>query len=232
MKTPFNGKTFKRHMTYNWWKYFVSALLIIFLVDILFTTTAYRPPDNKKVQLYVYGLADTEWLNKYMENIRRTRMSDMEQMDSLQMTTDFTYGPVQLATYVAAGEGDVYIVPKEQFNSMSKGGAFKALEDDPDLLTQLEKLNFNLQLGTRTEADTGESHLYGIPLTLFPGLDKHVLVENGMVCVLINNNNDTNVMKFLNIFLADMNGLEPPVIDASGSGQTSAGPAVSSGSVS
>lgn len=222
MKTPLNGKTFKRHMTYNWWKYFVSALLIIFIVDILFTTTAYRPPDSKKVQLFVYGLADTEWLNKYMENVRKTRMSDMEQMDSLQMTTDYTYGPLQLSTYVAAGEGDVYIVPKEQFNSMSKGGAFKPLEDDPDLLTQLEKLGFNLQLGTRTEADTGEAHLFGIPLTLFPGLSKRVLVDNGMVCVLINNGNDTNVMKFLNIFLADMNGFEPPDFSNSGSDLTPA----------
>ena len=55
MRTPVNGRTLRQHFTYNWWKYLLVIACGIFLVDLLFTVTAPRTPEDKKVEFYVYG---------------------------------------------------------------------------------------------------------------------------------------------------------------------------------
>ena len=66
MKTPVTRASLKQHLTYNWWKYLLLAALSFFLVDLLYTVTAYRSPADKRVELYIYGYANEEELNAYM----------------------------------------------------------------------------------------------------------------------------------------------------------------------
>lgn len=62
--------------------------------------------------------------------IRQTEMSDMEQMQSifLSVTNDDYYGAIQLATYVMAGEGDIYLLDKDNFVNYAGQGALIDLE--------------------------------------------------------------------------------------------------------
>ena len=63
MKTPVNARTLRQHLTYNWWKYLLIAVLAFGLVDLLYAVTAYRSPRDKTVGLYVYGYLNETELN-------------------------------------------------------------------------------------------------------------------------------------------------------------------------
>ena len=88
MKTPVNKVTLKQHLTYNWWKYPLLFILTFFAVDLLYTTTAYRSPPEKKVEFYIYGYADQKALNEYMARVNQEQMPDMEVMDCLTLMDD------------------------------------------------------------------------------------------------------------------------------------------------
>ena len=204
MKTPVNVRTIRQHLTYSWWKYALLIVLGALAVNLYFTVTVYRPPESRKVLLYVYGLADEEGLNAYLEDVHREQMPEMEEMGSLILSTDGTYGPMQLTTYVAAGEGDIYLLPRDQFIQMASSGTWVPLEEEEDLISLFTERDLSLQSGWRRLSDTGESHLFGIPLSRLPGLSRYVAVENGYLAVLVTNGNDENVLRFLRILCQDM----------------------------
>ena len=81
MKTRFNWTNFKKHLTYNWWKYILAAVLIGFGTDILFTVTRYVVPDEKKVEVYVYGFVAEDSMKEYMAKVGQEEMPDMEEMN-------------------------------------------------------------------------------------------------------------------------------------------------------
>ena len=139
-----------------------------------------------------------------MESVREQRMPDMEIMASMMLTTDSTYGPMQLATYIAAGEGDLYLIPRDQFISYASSGGFIALEDDAELMAIFNDAGVSLQSGWRRDTDSGENHLYGIPASRVPGLEKYAVAQNGFLAILVSGGNDENTLKFLRILCADM----------------------------
>ena len=204
MKTPINSRTLKQHFAYSWWKYLVVAVLAFGLVDLLYSVTAYRTPAEKKVEFYVYGQMNQEKLAAYMENIRATEMEDMEVMTPLQLIDDQYYGPMQLTTYMAVGEGDVYLLPRDEFVSGASNGSFLALEDDKELMALFDNAGINLQNGWRKNAETGENHLCGIPQNKLPGLSQYAIANNGYLCVIVNSGNNENALKFLRILCRDM----------------------------
>ncbi len=208
MKTPVNRNNLKQHLTYNWWKYALLIALAIGVTDLLYTVTAYRSPPEKKVEFYVYGYANGDSLNEYMERVRTESFPDMEVMQSTTMLDDSTYGPMQLTTYIAAGEGDLYLLPRDQFISLASGSAFLPLEEDAELMEIFDQAGVSLQSGWRKNTETGETHLYGIPASRLPGLTQYAYAENGFLCVLFNNGNDENTLGFLRVLCRDM--LEAP----------------------
>ena len=211
MKTPVNAKTLKQHLTYNWWKYLLVVLFAIFGTDLLYTVTAYRSPPEKRVDFYVYGAMDEEKMDAYMEKIRIDQMSDMEVMDASLMIPDASYGAMQLSTYLAAGEGDLYLLPREEFMSYAGGGAFLALEEDTELMNLFTEANLSLQSGWRKNTEEEVSHLYGIPISRLPGLSNYAYAKDGYLCVLVTGGNNDNTLKFLHILCADMIEPEEPV---------------------
>lgn len=204
MKTPINSRTLKQHFAYSWWKYLLVALLAFGLVDLLYSVTAYRSPANKKIEFFVYGLMNQEKLTAYMDEVRASEMEDMEIMTPLQLLDDSYYGPMQLMTYMAAGEGDVYLLPRDQFVSGASGGAYLPLEEDRELIALFDREGINLQNGWRKNAETGENHLYGIPQNKLPGLSQYAAATNGYLCILVNSGNEENARKFVRILCRDM----------------------------
>ena len=204
MKTPLDSKALKQHLAYSWWKYLLVAVLAFGLVDLLYSVTAYRSPADKKVEFYVYGQIDQDKLTAYMESVRASEMADMEVMEPLQLLEDEYYGPMQLMTYMAAGEGDVYLLPRDQFVTGASNGYFLPLEDDKELMALFDSAGISLQNGWRKNTETGETHLCGIPQGKIPGLNQYAYATDGYLCVAVNGGNDENALKFLRILCRDM----------------------------
>ena len=204
MKTPVNTGTLKQHITYNWWKYLLIILVSLGLVDLLYSVTAYHPPREKTLGLYVYGVTTEEPLNAYLENVRQTEMPDMDEIRSLMMLVDDTYGPMQLMTYLAAGEGDLYLIPREQFLSYATSGSLSALDQDSELIALFDAAGANLQSGWRRNTETGETHLYGIPQNKIPGLSQYAYAQEGFLCLPVSSKNSDNALKLLRILCRDM----------------------------
>lgn len=208
MKTPLTKERLRHHLTYNSWKYLLLVAICVMGWNLLYTTTAYRPPAEKTVDVYLCsGYGDQEALNAYLENIRLTEMSDMEQMQSifLSLTNDDYYGAMQLATYVMAGEGDVYLLQKEDFVNYASQGALIALEPYIEE-GALDTKDLDISGGWRNNAEIGEKHLYGIPAKGFTGMDQFGVgsLEDMYWCVLVTGGNDANAVKLLNILVRDL----------------------------
>ena len=213
MKTPINARTLRQHFTYNWWKYLLIAVAAFGLVDLLYAVTAYRSPRDKTVGFYVYGYMNETDLMPYLENIRETEMSDMEEINAVTLTSDGTYGPMQMMTYIAAGEGDVYLFSRDDFLNNALNGSLLPLEDDSELLALFDQAGISLQSGWRRDKETGKTHLYGIPLDKLPGLNKYVYTQDGYLSVIITSGNQENALKLLRILCRD--GIEQSSSEAS-----------------
>ncbi|MBR6443363.1 MAG: hypothetical protein IKS46_06730 [Clostridia bacterium] len=204
MKTPVTSGKLKQHLTYSWWKYLLIAVAVFGLVDLLYSVTAYHPPREKTVGLYVYGYINEPALTEYMDNVRKTEMSDMEELNYVTLMVDDTYGPMQLMTYLAVGEGDLYLLPREEFLSYAASGSLIPLEDDTELMDIFTSAGISLQSGWRMETDSGETHLYGIPQDKIPGLSQYASAQDGFLGMIVTSGNQENAMKFLRILCRDM----------------------------
>ena len=183
MKTPITSTRLKEHFRYNWWKYLLIVAIGFGLVDLLYSVTAYRPPREKTLGLYVYGYTDDLKLSSYLENIRETELTDMEEITSVRMLDDSAYGPMQVMTYLSAGEGDLYLLSRDTFLSYASEGTMIPLENDSELMALFDNSGISLQSGWRRNTETGETHLYGIPQSRLPGLSLYAYAKDGYLCM-------------------------------------------------
>jgi len=209
MKTPISKENIKRHMTYNWWKYLLTGILIVFGLDLFFTVSVYKSPEDKKVELYVYGYMNDEGIQTYLDQVHQTVLSDMEEVTAQCLISDETYGDMVLQVRMMAHEGDIYILPKETFVNYCRVGYFAPLENDEEIQAILEDKQINVQSGWRSihDDDTNQDekpHLYGIPITQLYSLYQYVYVEDGYLCVSVVNGNEENTMKLFHTLLKDM----------------------------
>ena len=185
----------------------LSVAGICLLWNLVFTMTEYRPPAEKVVDLYVSGFGDQEGLNAWLENVRQTEMPDMEQMLSVFMTNDAVYGNVQLTTYIYAGEGDLYLLSASDFQNMASGSAFMPLEDSAEVLAAADACGINLERGWRTNPETRERHLYGIPAGSLEGFRQFGLDPTDQyLSILVRNGNDENSLKLMQIIIRQLSG--------------------------
>lgn len=208
MKTPINMKTLRKHLVYNSWKYILLVIITLVSWNLIFTMTAYRPPQEKIVDLYVYGSLDTTQLEVYWANLNKTDLPDMEQMQVVGVMDDATYGDMVLVARLAAGEGDIYLLPKEKFQSYANEGYLVALDEIPAVAEAMAAADLNLERGNSRLAATGERHTFGVPVAQLPKLSNMLLVTGGeyFVTIVSNNNNEENVEKALICMIRDLAG--------------------------
>lgn len=208
MNTPVTSARLKQHLTYNWWKYLLIIAAAIGLVDLLYSVTAYRPPREKTITFCVYGFMDEPALSAYMDQIHETEMPDMEEMTPRLVMDDSYYGPMQVMTYLAAGDGDLFLLSREEFLKYAASGTLVPLDDDTELIALFDAAGISLQSGWRRETETGETHLFGIPQDKIPGLSRYALAQDGYLCLVVSGRNLENASKFLRILCRDM--ITPP----------------------
>ncbi len=207
MKTPITKESIRNHFTYAWWKYALLVVLAVFGWNIVYTMTAYRPPEEKKIILGVYGYGNNENVNVYMEQVRQEQFPEMEDMSCEIIAADETYGDMILTTRIAARECDIYGLTRKQFQQYAAQSGFMALEEAlPDLVADLEAAGISLSRGWRTDEETGEKHLFGIPCQDLPGLAPMLKMSTDdlFLSIFFDTGNNENVIRFFDVFVRDM----------------------------
>ena len=207
MKTPITKEKIQNHFTYSLWKYALLAVVAIFGWNIIYSVTAYRAPEEKKVILGVYSYGSETNINAYMEQVRLDLMPDMEEMNAMYIMPDETYGDMILTTRIAARECDIYVLPREQFQGYAAQGAYMQLENVlPGLIADLEAAGVSLSRGFRAHEETGEKHQYGIPCADLPGMQPMLQCDTSdmYIGVFFDTGNDENALKFFEQFIRDM----------------------------
>lgn len=213
LKTPVNQETLRHHITYSSWKYIIMAVLVIMGWSLIYTTTAYRSPQDKRIDVYIQSnIGAQQTIDAFLEPIWKETVPEMETVSSVILTTvdDYTTS-MQLMAYMAAGEADIYFLNEQYFKSYAGQGGFLPLEElvadgtlnvgDVDLtkgyVAFVEDYDDN-GLPTKTS-----QHLYGIPLESFYGFMNGMQIDNRdlYAVITVNNQNDANVIPFFNALL-------------------------------
>lgn len=201
----------KNHFAYSAWKYLLSAVLIVFAWNMIYLATAYRPPENKKIEVYIQSsTAQAEVVDAYLKALGEKVTPDMEKVDGVLLLNggaeDF-YTLTQLTTYITAQEGDIYMLRNDDFKRFAAQGTFLELDSyiqsgALDLKgLQLEAGKMTLIPDKTAQANTPMvKQQFGIPAEQLKGLSRDLNIDSRgmMICVLIANGNNDNVIKFLN----------------------------------
>ena len=207
MKTPLTKERLQNHITYSSWKYILLAVVAIFGWNLVYSVTAYQPPEEKKIILGLYTYADETDLNLYMESIRQELLPDMEEMNAQVIMPDEAYGAMILSTRIAARECDIYLLPRDSFQVYASQGAFMPLEEVlPGLIADLGAAGISLSRGNRSNDELGEKHQYGIPCADLPGIMPLLLADTRdmYLSVFFDTENNENVLTFFDRFVRDM----------------------------
>lgn len=207
MKTPVTKEKIQNHITYSLWKYALLAVIAVFGWNIVYTMTAYRPPEEKKINLGMYTYGDETKVNAYMEKVRADLLPDMEEMNAALIMPDEMYGEMVLSTRIAARDCDIYLLPRDQFLSYAAQSAFMPLETVlPGLIADLEAAGVSLSRGNRTSEELGEKHQYGIPCADLPGAMPLFFCDTSdmYLAVFFETGNNDNVLKFFDHLVRDL----------------------------
>ena len=215
INTPIDKERLKNHITYSIWKYVLMAVLCIMGWSLLYTTTAYRSPQDKRIDVYVMtNTATQDTMDPLLEKIWHEVTPDMETVGSVALLIGDDYITfTQLTTYIAAGDGDIYFVTEQFFKNFAAQGAFLPL-DELVANGTIDASGVDLSKGYVTEVldydindvpTYGEKRLFGIPLESFYGYMNGMKLDNrGLYAtILAYNQNDENVIPFFNALLQE-----------------------------
>jgi hypothetical protein len=177
----------RHHLAYGWWKYLLLLALTLVVWDLVFTTTAYRPAADKKLDIYVVTPgALVDQMQADMLTDIAADFPDQEEVRFLHIAlgSDNDYAAtMQFTTWVAAQQGDLFLLEASRFRDLctqDNGGLFLPLDDwiASGALSQTGLEAFALRL---TDAE-GRRAVYGISAVDQYGLLTRYGVDNaGMV---------------------------------------------------
>lgn len=207
MRLPITRERIRNHLHYAWWQYAALIAGAIIFWNLLYTTTRYRTPEYLKVEFYCEAAAtneDMDRIDAMLEEVRQQHMPDMEEVTFTTVGYDDTYGQMQLMVWMAAGQGDLYMLSTEKFLGVADQGSMIDLQPYVDSgLLNVEGID--LSAGYVTISDTGERILAGIPADSLSGFHDYALVGEDHVLSILNDcGSEENTLKLLNWFLENM----------------------------
>ena len=202
----------RNHFTYGWWKYAVLVVAAILGWNLFYTTTAYRAPKDKRLDLYfvTYGLPETvtDWFSQQVLALF-PELEDSMCASISYMDDDNYYGSMQLSTYVGAAEGDIYIMTRERFDAFKGMGVFVNLDDAvASGVIDVRGMDVSRGIATTEEGDRG---LYGIPAEPLYGLMEQFGIDNRdlMLCVMAYSENQHIAIQFVDWMVGEMMAPKP-----------------------
>lgn len=206
-KFPITRNRIRNHFQYFWWQYVLLAVLSIFGWNLLFTTTHYRPPEALKVEWYYEGpmTASTQAnADALLAGLTPQLFPEMEEVTFTSVGMDETYGTMQIMVWMAAGQGDLYMLTQDTFKGYAIQGSMVDLQPYVEDGT-LNVEGISLEKGYAKEEETGQTHLYGIPASQLKGLERYeILPEDTVLSVLAMSGNEENTIKLLAWLLDNM----------------------------
>lgn len=199
-------KWLKNHFHYSWWKYLGVVAISIMGIDMLFTSTAYRPPEEKKLELYMCsGYTDSIALQEALWPQIQARYPEQEELSvmNIDLSTGDMYANMQFTTYTAAQQGDVLLLPQAEVYKLAAEGADIAfLELTPYLENGvIDPRGIDLSAGMM-KSESGETGLYAIPADSLYGLSEfYCLPEGTMLCATSYGGNDERAAGLLNMLI-------------------------------
>ena len=208
----------KNHWAYSWWKYLVMCVCVVFGVNMFFTMTAYRSPENKKVELYLCsGWADSELAYADMWPMLQEVAPDQEEL--IIMIIDLVgqeyYTIMQFTTYIAAQQGDVMLLPKSEFAKYASEDAWGMYAELTPYLEggMLSADDIDLTRG-KLENASGEIGVFGIPADTLYGLtDYGVDPADTMLVVTAFSGNEETCVKLVDAMVKRYKTEKPDFYD-------------------
>ena len=205
MKTPLTKERLLSHFQYDWWKYLLAVGLCFLGWNLFFTVTAPQVPEDKRIDLMAYGLGDQEAADAWLEELRAERYPEQERFSAAFITPDEQYGQMVLSTRVFAGEGDLYILPRTVFQTYASEGLFVPLEDLDGLADAFASRGISVERGWRRLSESGERHLYGVPVSALAPMRGWFLAADDLYLSLrIRTGNDETALQVLQDIVSRM----------------------------
>jgi len=189
-------KWLKYHFSYSWWKYALVIVLCWLGVDVLFAVTAYRPPEEKKLELYVLNdFAETESLHDALWPKLLERSPDQEELSviNINISGGDMYAYMQFSTYVSAKQGDVCVMPRSEVVKLTAEGADQAFVELSPYIENgtIDPRGIDLS-GGMFMSEAGDEGLYAIPADSLAGLKDYSNdpADSFLVMLTYGGNND------------------------------------------
>jgi len=216
-KQRITKKWLKNHMTYSWWKYLLLCAACVFCIDMLFVMTAYRAPEEKKVEVYILNdYVEASAVREDLSEVFFERCPDQEELTvlSINIGSDDMYARMQFTTYAAAQQGDVYMLPVKEFENLTQDGPEAFVDLKPYIESGVIDLQgIDVSRGTMRHAD-GSKGIYFIPADTLYGMLRYSNDPAGSVlCLTSFGGNDDNAARVLNLLLEQYHGEKPEGYD-------------------
>ena len=195
-------KRLKNHWHYGWWKYVIFGVLAVFGVDLLFAMTAYRSPEERKIELYMCnGYANATALQEDLWADLVAACPDQEELLvlNIDLVNGDMYADMQFNTYIAARQGDVCLLPLAEMKTLAQDGAeYAFLELTPYVESGVIPVDGIDLSGGMLADEKGELGLYGIPAGSLTGLHEYSCdPAGGLLCLMVYGGNDDTAATLL-----------------------------------
>lgn len=210
----------RHHFLYSGWQYLVLVAASVFLWNLIYLWTAYRPPQDKRIDLYIQSAtAMSEDVEAALFPIAKEKLPDLELLSVVMLSPaaqDDYYAMMRLSTYMAAQEGDIYLLEPDDFKRYAAQGIFVPLEPliKSGAISQYPKdlsagyVTLNPDPATESDAKPAlqDKQLFGIPLREYDGMREKLNIDNRrlILAVTLWNQNDDNVIRFIDHWLNTM----------------------------
>lgn len=210
IKDRMTKKWLKNHVAYSWWKYLLLCAACVFCVDVLFSMTAYRVPEEKKIEIYVlHDYVEASAMREELAPVFFERWPEQEELTvlSINIGSDDMYARMQFTTYAAAHQGDVYMMPFSEFRNL----AAEEYEAFVDLVPYIERGVIDVQdidvSGCKVLNEDGTYSIYAIPSDTLYGMARHLNDPAGSVlCLTAFGGNVEHAAQVLNLMIEQYHG--------------------------
>ena len=209
-------KRLKNHFAYSWWKYALAAVLSVMGVSLVFAATRYEPPADRQLTVYVlndYTDAETMQADLWA----RIKEAHPEQEALFVQNIDLTdssniYAPMQFSTYVAAQQGDVFLIPYDEMLKIVADGPEDALVDLTAYIENgvIDVSGLDLSACTMKKLD-GTTGIYAVPADQLYGLRTAYYndAKGSVLCIPIYSQNQDTAAEAIRILMELGKGEKP-----------------------
>lgn len=217
MQTPLTGARLRNHFVYNGWKYILLIVLALFFWDMVYQVTAYEPPPDRKLDIYlVSSMGDAQRLEEDLTPRLAEALPDQEEIHfyhiALGGEADYT-ASMQLTTYLGAGQGDLYLLPRDRFllfareQAAGEAGALRPLTED------IESGLLDLR-GIDPAQATFDGQVLGVPAQDLYGLLEYGIVPQSLYFMIPSfGENQENAVRLLDVLIETMRQEKPEGYD-------------------